>query len=71
MTGDVLYIITQLRAKTAEKQSAKDVDVAKKTGRAGVDKSPDYLQSVKRDVNQAKNPLSLTAVKFGMHKSTD
>jgi hypothetical protein len=26
---------------------------------------------VKKDVNQARNPLSLTAVKFGVHKSTD
>ena len=41
------------------------------TGLAGVDQLSDYLQSVKKDVNQAKNPLSLTAVQFGVHKSTD
>ena len=41
------------------------------TGRAGVDNWPDYLRSNKKDLNQAKNPLSLAAVKFRMHKSTD
>ena len=41
------------------------------TGHAGVDILPDYLRSDKKDVNQAKNPLFLTAVQFGVHKSTD
>jgi hypothetical protein len=41
------------------------------TGDTGVDKLSDYLRSVKKDVNQAKNPLSLTAVQFGVHESTD
>ena len=41
------------------------------TGHAGVDKWLDYLRSDKKDVNQAKNPLSLTAVNFDVHKSTD
>ena len=41
------------------------------TRHAWVDKLPDYLRCVKKDVNLAKNPLSLTAVQFSVHKSTD
>jgi hypothetical protein len=40
------------------------------TGHAGV-KWPYYLQINNKEVNQAKNPISLTAVNFCVHKSTD
>ena len=41
------------------------------TRHAGVAKLPDYLRIDKKGGNQTKNPLSLSAVQFGVHKSTD
>ena len=85
-TGDVLYIITRLLAKTKPYlhtachftitiRSVISREIVRQrrwrrleTGHAAVDKLPDYLRSAKKDVNQAKYPPSLTAVKFGMHK---